>query len=406
MTNGRTKSRSRALQTLAGLLCASLVLLTPACDPGDAGREAIQTVLQVTDSGGVRTVHLGTLDELSATRITPDLVASTREQGIELFNATMALFLDGGGLAVANAGSMEVLLLAGDGSLAGRVGGQGEGPGEFMAVTSLIKTPAGFLVYDTRLGRINEFTEAGDFVTSGALSSESRVADLKPLARSADGEVLAILGELRLFSNRNEVRRDITPLLVFRDSEAAPDTLALLPAREWSYSVSEGMSFRNEMAFGRDAVAFGLGDRAIIGDTDSLDLSVRLADGRVTRRIRGTADERRVSTDEMRAWKDAQLAELGPDPPEPLVTAIEGIHAETYPAFTTALLGPDEMVWVGLQSRWGDTERTWLIVEPDGQLRGRIQLPAVAMVLAVDARRFAVQQRDTLDVEDIQVYSY
>ncbi|MCY3547098.1 MAG: hypothetical protein OXH49_09465 [Gemmatimonadetes bacterium] len=354
----------------------------------------------------MRTVHLGNLEDLSANRITPEFVASTREQGIELFNATMALFLDGGGLAVGNTGSTEVLLLASDGSLARRVGGQGEGPGEFMAVTSLIKTPAGFLVYDARLGRINEFTEAGDFVTSGALSSDSRVADLKPLAQSSDGEMLAILGELRLFSDRNEVRRDITPLLVFRDSEAASDTLALLPAREWSYSVTEIMSFRNEMAFGRDAVAFGIEDRAIIGDTDSLDLSVHLADGRVTRRIRGSAGERRVSADEMRAWKDEQLAELGPDPPEPLVTAIEGIHAETYPALATALLGPDEMVWVGLQSRWGDTERTWLIVDPDGQLRGRIQLPAEAMVLAVDAQRFAALQRDALDVEDVQVYSY
>ena len=406
MTNGRPNSRLRALPTLAGLLCAALVLLTPACDPGDAGREAAQTVLEVTDSGGVRTVHLGSLNALSATRITPDLVASTREQGIELFNATMALFLDGGGLAVANAGAMEVLLLTGDGSLARRVGGQGEGPGEFMAVTSLIKTPAGFLVYDARLGRINEFTEEGDFVTSAALSSQSRVADLKPLARSPGGEMLAILGALRVFSDRDEVRRDITPLLVFRGSDAAPDTLELLPAKEWSYSVTEIMSFRNETAFGRDAVAFGFEDRAIIGDTDSLDLSVRLADGRVTRRIRGGAGERRVSADEMRAWKDAQLAELGPDPPEPLVTAIEGIHTETYPAFATALLGPDEVVWVGLQSRWGDTERTWLIVQPDGQLRGNIQLPAEAIVLAVDVQRFAVQQRDALDVEDIQVYGY
>lgn len=86
--------------------------------------------------------------------------------------------------------------------------------------------------------------------------------------------------------------------------------------------------------------------------------------------------------------------------------AIEGIHTETYPAFATALLGPDEMVWVGLQSRWGDTEKTWLIVGPDGQLQGRIQLPAEAIVLAVDVQRFAVQQRDALDVEDVQVYSY
>ncbi|MYB06312.1 MAG: hypothetical protein F4Y07_15505 [Gemmatimonadetes bacterium] len=404
MTNGH--ARALALPVLARSLCAALVLLTPACDPGDAGPEATQTVLEVTDSAGVKTVLLGNLDELAATRITPDLVASTREQGIELFNATMALFLDGGGLAVANAGAMEVLLLADDGSLARRVGRQGEGPGEFMEVTSLVRTPAGFLVYDARLGRINEFTGEGDFVTSRTLSSESRVADLKPLAQSTSGEMLAILGALRLFSTRDEVRRDITPLLVFRDSEAAPDTLALLPAREWSYSVSDGISFRNEMAFGRDAVAFGLEDRAIIGDTDSLDLSVHLADGRVTRRIRGNAGERRISADEMRAWKDEELAELGSDPPEPLVRAIEEIHTETYPAFSTALLGPDEMVWIGLQSRWGDEERMWLIVDPDGQLRGSIQLPAEARVLAVDARRFAVQRRDDLDVEDIRVYTY
>ena len=195
MTNGRASAL--ALPILAGPLCAALVVFTPACDPGHAGREATQTVLEVTDSGGVRTVLLGNLEELSATRITPELVASTRQQGIELFNATMALFLDGGGLAVANAGATEVLLLAGDGSLARRVGRQGEGPGEFMEVTSLVKTPAGFLMYDARLGRINEFTEAGDFVTSGALSSESRVADLKPLAQSTSGEMLAILGALR-----------------------------------------------------------------------------------------------------------------------------------------------------------------------------------------------------------------
>ncbi|MCY3634407.1 MAG: hypothetical protein OXH23_02230 [bacterium] len=68
-----------------------------------------------------------------------------------------------------------------------------------------------------------------------------------------------------------------------------------------TYSVSDGVSFRNELAFGRDAVAFGLADRAIIGDTDSLDLSVHLADRRVTRRIRGNAGERSASADEMRA---------------------------------------------------------------------------------------------------------
>jgi len=198
-----------ALPTLAGLLCAALVLLTPACDPGDAGREVIQTVLEVTDSEGVRTILLGNLDELSAARIIQDLVASTREQGIELFNATMALFLDGGGLAVANAGTMEVLLLAGDGSLARRVGRQGEGPGEFMEVTSLVKTPAGFLVYDARLGRISEFTEAGDFCNSRALLRQSGFAGLRPLAPSGAGSarMKCVHGRMESWPNLDRTRR-------------------------------------------------------------------------------------------------------------------------------------------------------------------------------------------------------
>ena len=398
MTNSH--ARALALPKLAGLSTA-LVLVAASCEPGDAVQEPVPTVLEVTDSGGVKTVLLGSLEELSAPRITPDFVSSTQRQDIELFYATSALFLDDGGLAVANSGAWEVLLLAGDGSLARRVGRQGEGPGEFGEVTSLVKTPAGFLVYDARLGRVNEFTEAGDFVTSWSLSSQSRTADLRPLARSTDGRMLAILGALRHFSDRDQVRRDITPLLAFRDSETPPDTLALLPAKEWSYTASDGMAFRNDVAFGRDAVAFGFEDRAIIGDTDSLDLSVHLADGRVTRRIRGTAGDRTVGADEMRAWKEAELSKLGPDPPEPFVRAIENSHTETYPAFATAVLGPDELVWVGLQSRWGDEERAWLIVGPDGQLRGRIELPAEATVLAVDAHRFAVLQRDELDVEHV-----
>ena len=395
---------------LVGLLYAGLALAAASCEGGNAGAadpETAPTVLEVTDSGGVRTVLLGSVEELSAPRITPDLVSSTQRQGIELFYATAALFLDDGGLALANVGAREVLLLASDGSLARRVGRQGNGPGEFGAVTSLVKTPGGFLVYDARLGRMNEFTEAGDFVTSRALSSQSRVADLKPLARSTDGKMLAILGSLRIFPYRDQVRRDITPLLTFRDSEAPPDTLALLPATEWSYTVHDEGAFRSDVAFGRDAVAFGFEDRAIVGDTDSLDLSVHLADGRVTRRIRGAAGGRRVSADEVRAWQEAELSKMGPDAPEAYVRAIEEGHTnETYPAFETAVLGPDELVWVGLQSRWGDEERAWLVVGPDGQLRGRIELPSGATVLAVEAHRFALLQRDELDVEDVQVYAY
>ncbi|MCY3546316.1 MAG: hypothetical protein OXH49_05505 [Gemmatimonadetes bacterium] len=69
-----------------------------------------------------------------------------------------------------------------------------------------------------------------------------------------------------------------------------------------------------------------------------------------------------------------------------------------------------------LPAIWGPTGplgETPVDLDPDGVpvpiLMARRRRPPVAVhaiVLAVDAQRFAAQQRDALDVEDTQVYSY
>ena len=142
---------------------------------------------------------LGRVENLSPPQLTPTLVYSTLQSDIPLFRVTAAILLDGGGVALANSGAREVLLLAADGSLDNRAGGPGEGPGEFGEITTMVKALDGFLVYDARMGRMNEFTDSGDFVTSWSFGSGSRIVDLKPLARGIDGETLAIVGDSRAF---------------------------------------------------------------------------------------------------------------------------------------------------------------------------------------------------------------
>lgn len=78
----------------------------------------------------------------------------------------------------------------------------------------------------------------------------------------------------------------------------------------------------------------------------------------------------------------------------------------TFPAFDTAVLGSGEMVWIALYARPADETRGWLVVGPDGELIGRMDLPAGAQVLAVSDDRFALVQRDEFDVEDFRVYAY
>lgn len=388
----------------SGLVCCAVV----AC--GDAGSESAAnppSAVQVTDSGGVKNVSLGRVEDLSALDLDADLVFSTRELGIELFWVGDALLLESGGLAVANTGTSEVLLFSGDGSVTSRLGGQGEGPGEFSAITALLATDAGFLAYDARLARLSEFSEDGEFLTSTPLSAQSAIVDLEPLARDAAGHMLAILGEQRFFLPEG-MKRDTTPLLLFTDLAAEPDTLGALPAKEWSYGGMPGGGLtRAEPAFGRDIVAGGLGDRALIGDTDVLRLSIYAADGSLTRRIRGSAGGWTVPAEESEAWRAERLARRGPDAPDWFAEFAANIaHRETHPAFHAAVLGPDEMVWIGLAARFGAETRRWLVLGPDGRSRGWLDLPAEASVLAIDADRFVLLQRNALDEEDVRLYRY
>ena len=318
-----------------------------------------------------------------------------------------AVLLGNGGLALANTGSSEVLLFSGDGSIAARIGGQGEGPGEFSSVTTLLSTDEGFLAYDARLARLNEFSESGEFLTSSPLSPQSAIVSLKPLARDAAGRMLAILGEQRFFLPEG-MKRDTTPILSFTDSGTEPDTLGMLPAQEWTYGGMPGGGMtRTEPAFGRNIAAGGFRDRALLGDNDVLSLSVYAADGRLTRRIHGSGGGWTVTDDEIEAWRAARLARRGPDVPDFYMEfVLNAPWRETHPAFHSAVLGPDEMVWIGLAARAGDETRRWLVLGPDGQPRGQLDLPAEASVLAIDADRFVLLRTNALDEEEVRLYRY
>ncbi|MCE2454208.1 MAG: hypothetical protein J4G12_00100, partial [Gemmatimonadetes bacterium] len=277
------------------------------------------------------------------------------ELGVELFWVGEVIFLGNGGLAVANTGATEVVLLSADGSVTA-----GEGPGEFSAITTLLTTDAGFLAYDARLARVTEFSENGEVLASSRLSTESAIVDLELLAMGAAGHMLAILGEQRFFLPEG-MTRDTTPLLLFTDLETEPDTLGLLPAKEWSYGGMPGGGFtRHETGFGRDIVAQGLMDRALIGDTDVFSLSIYKADGTLVRRIRGSDGGWAVTPEEIRAWRAERLDRREPDAPDWYVEFVQNApYRETHPAFHAAVLGPDEMVWIGLATRPGEETRRW-----------------------------------------------
>ena len=388
----------------AGVLsCAAIACGDASSEPEDQPPNEVL----VSDSAGITNIALGRVEELSVPLLEANLVFSTRDLGIELFWVGDAVLLGNDGLALANTGSSEVFLFSGDGSITARVGGQGEGPGEFSDITTLLATDEGFLAYDARLTRLTEFSASGEYVTSSLLSAQSAIVDLRPLASDAAGNLVAILGEQRFFLPEG-MKRDTTPLLSFTDLETEPDTLGMLPAKEWVYGGFPGGGMtRTEPAVGRDIVAGGFRDRAVIGDNEMLTLSVYAADGRLTRLIRGSGGGWTVTAEEIEAWRAERIARRGPDVPDWYVEfAANAPYRETHPAFHAAVLGPEEMVWIGLATRSGEDTRRWLVIGPDGQPRGWLDLPAEASVLAIDADRFVLLQRNALDEEEVGLYRY
>ena len=359
----------------------------------------------VRDSGGVRIVELGALRDVNAPIVELDRVFETAREGVELFDVQAARILDDGRLVVGNRGTSEILLIGPDGTLLATIGREGDGPGEFRSITSiLVGDRGGFLVYDTRLGRWSAFDSTGTLSTTVPMVPPSRVVDLRPLARSADGAILAVHGEQRRFG-RETIQRDTMPLLRFASAGEAPDTLGLWATTEWSYAPTERGTLRTWVGFARSAASAGRGDRVALGDTDTPEVSIFDASGSLRTSIRFGHAREPVAEQDVSAWRAENASRLGPDAPEDIRRRFaQAPYRETYPAFDDVAAGADGSVWIGTAAHFGDDTRRWVAFGADGAAWGRVDLPREAQILDLHADRVVTLARDDMGVESVVVY--
>lgn len=354
----------------------------------------------VTDSAGRRIVRFSDLGALSlAERSATVRAEAGRQQGSELYQVSAARLLGDGRLAVGNSGTSEILYFDTAGGLERRVGGSGDGPGEYAAVTAFVDVTADTLmVYDVRLGRLTALDPRGGVARTMRLEPPSRAVDLLPLARDARGNVLAVHGEARIFA-MSGVRQDTVPLMVI-DSSTGVDTIALLPGKEWSFaSIGQG-AFRTEVGFGRSVEASGRDGQAVVGSTDRLALIVVSADGRPIRQIEATGPNRAVPDADVQRWRARQLENLTADTPPAVRTALETApYNLTFPAFAGLLLDADGRLWVGGADNSDSPDRTWTVFAPDGVPSFRIGLPPSAKPLDASGDLVVALSKTDLDEE-------
>ena len=373
------------------------VLLAVVAFAGPATAGA-QEAVAVRDSGGVRIVSLPSAPPSPAEGVAAR-VSFTTEGHEELFRVTSAVFLPDGTLAVANAGTSEILFFNRDGERIRRYGREGEGPGEFTSIRAVGLTTEGKLwAYDDRQGRLTEIPGPGEAPGTRPIRPSDPITSLQPLTVDWDGPVLGIRAELRIFKMSGE-SRDTVPLFVIH-SEDAVDTLGYWPGLEKTFTDVGNGAAQLRVGFGRSVYTGASAHRAVIGSSDSLDLSVYDSTGRLEARIVGGGPTVPVTERAAEKWRRERAAAAD----NPAIAKAYGevrVHS-TYPVFDGLGIDPDGDVWVGFDPAGGETQ-AWWVVGRQGPER-LITIPGGGTLLAVDGDHLAVLRRTELGEEYVVVY--
>lgn len=396
------------------LLVVALVAASPVGCVGNAGAPGVVR----TDSAGVTIVTNSREAIAAAPRWTlapePVLSIESPEDGdYTLFRVGDVAPLSGGRLAVANAGSNEVYVFDGDGTLAFRFGRKGDGPGEFQRIVSLVALLGDSVaVFDAAHRRLSVFDSAGTLCREVSLADVMTVAGApyEAVVRPLPGGDLVLATKPGFGPHGGEG--------VYRSQS---EWLRLNPAGR--QIASYGMVLGAQMfitghaagapMFGAITYVATAGDALVVGTGESTEVRVHEPDGRLSLIIRWPDHDRTVTQARIDGWLTARASQL----PEAQRAAARSVmqelpHAAREPPYQDIIGAADGHVWVGnyrdptTAAYWTarPPARHWLVFALDGSLAATVDTPAGFTPRLVRGERVIGVYRDELDVESVRAY--
>ena len=403
--------RSRSEQATV-LLLLSTTLLTAACrsDGPDATSLATATV---RDSAGVTIVE----NPAPGEDVSPGWEVGpspTVEIGLldgpeayQLFRVRDARRLADGRIAVVNTGSQEVRLYGADGVHLENWGGQGEGPGEFMNPTTISWWPGDSVaVWDQRLRRLAIFTLEGDL---GRTLSFPAIDDMPaPLFSHvlAGGDAVV---RATVFTDEDlstgMMRQPVDVAVVDRDGRLVASLGSHL-GREGYIVIGNGTVSIFAMPFFRDAVIEAAGSHSIIGATDRFEFGLWDGEGALSRIVRVAIPPRLITDAEKSAVLDRRLAEASEEDRPGIRRTWEEIPmSDTLPAHAALVVDDGGNAWIQtFRLPVDEGPARWLVLDPDGQVLGRVTLPENLTVYEIGTDYILGAATDDLGVERVQMW--
>jgi len=398
----------RCLRTVTGLLALSLIA-------GCGAERTPPSFATVRDSAGITIVEntTGRWDAEEAWRLSTDPVltigVADGPPNYTLYRVSGALRLATGEIVVANRGTHELRFYDTSGTFLRAVGGEGHGPGEYEGLSGVWRLGTDSLLARDLAFGASVLAMDGTFGRSLRLEGTAIRGSPYLLGPFADGSLFAQVRPIHRGDQGSEgLRRDSFVYARYSATGDAADSLVSRPGDEISTSRLGTTIMIGPPPFGRAAVTALDGDRWYYGSSDRYEIEVYSPDGRLLRLIRRAVENRPITNDVVRAFREEVAARESSDK-DFMRFLLELAFPATMPAYDALLVDDERHLWVGEPFRWlsyslaGD-ERRWDVFDRDGVFLGTVTHPTEFTPTQIGADYVLGTWRDDDGVVQVRMY--
>lgn len=373
-------------------------------------REASDGVV-VADSSGVAVVSNSQVQVSTAQEWRVGAVPSARAPSgpgdLVLYQVHDVTRTGAGGIVVANRGSNQVLLFNAQGGFVGSRGREGDGPGEFRRLSSVLSLGGDSLgVYDSSHKRFSVFGPDGQLVREFTLDTPGD-SDYEKLFKLPDGG-LAVFGNGGLRGGQAGIFRSMAESFAVDRNGMRVGSFGTFPGAEVFVGRMAGL-----VLFGANTFGAVVGEHLLVGTGEDPEVRLYGRDGHLKRIVRWPDRERGVTEErvaEYLAAAEATLPEAARSEARAMLAEIP--RSDHQPAFEDVLVSPAGEVWVG-EYRGPEMalpgarspSREWLIFDPAGVLKARLRTPVGFQPLRVGTDEVVGVYVDEFGVESVVVYA-
>ncbi|MDX1394680.1 MAG: hypothetical protein R3195_09815 [Gemmatimonadota bacterium] len=329
------------------------------------------------------------------------------DPGSQLFQVMGAHRFPDGRIVVANAGTDEIRFYDGEGRLDVAVGRDGEGPGEFGYISSLIVIGDSIFAYDSDIERMTILSASGDVRGVFRLPPIDDRPPARPLGVFADGSVLANSPYDFGPDARQGFQRlvDTWVRLDPRDGSIT-GRVGEFPGHEFYLGEVNGVFGSQVIPFARRSVSAVAGDVFYFGSQHAFVIDRHGLDGRLLSSFRIARPPHPATPADLDGFI-ANLVERAPS--EEVARRLDDHYRamplpDRMPAHGRLLVDAVGNLWVEEPSGRFFAPTTWTVLDPAGQWLGSVGMPDGFTPYQIGDDFVLGRLEDELDVEYVVVY--